>query len=489
MSKRFDLFLAVLLALGFAAIWPVAAAAQYIEAEVVVDAASRSAAVKGKFLSSGRRTLSFTLSAIGAPELGRRITGVELHGPDGGPIAFRSFNQAEYVAEKDLAGFRYKIALEPFRDPRSAAHASWIADDAGLLYLDDILPNPTAAGPRSASLTLHMPAGWTAVTTEAANSGVYRVENVERTVFTIGKGIRRAAVRGKRPGLDLALSGSWFFTDDEARETAAEIYREYLRIFGSGPDGEMLIVILPMPQPGVQKGTWEAESRGRTVVIASADMSFRSQSLQRLHEQLRHEMFHLWIPNGVSLTGRYDWFYEGFALYQSLRVGVAVNRIRFDDLLDTLSRAWSIDRSQTTRRSLIETSRQRWNGAETHLYARGMVVAFLCDLLLLQNSNGKASLEHLMARLYSAHRPPAAAADAGTSVLALLEKEPALAAVAAKYVRGAEAIDWADIIGAAGIEADAGPPRGLRVKPQLNRKQKALLDKLGYNNWRKLTRE
>ena len=42
------------------------------------------------------------------------------------------------------------------------------------------------------------------------------------------------------------------------------------------------------------------------------------------------------IPNDVNLSGNYDWFYEGFALYQSLKLAVGLNRIRFEDFLDTL---------------------------------------------------------------------------------------------------------------------------------------------------------
>ena len=165
-------------------------------------------------------------------------------------------------------------------------------------------------------------------------------------------------------------------------------------------------------------GTWEADTRGSTITIVSSDMPFKTQSLQRLHEQLRHEIFHLWIPNGVNLSGNYDWFYEGFALYQSLKVGVAVNRIRFEDMLDTLSRAYNIDSMQSQKLSLIDASKNRWNGSNTQVYARGMLVAFLCDLALLEKSKGKLSTDDLLRDLYEAHRPTAPRQDGNAAVLA-----------------------------------------------------------------------
>jgi len=48
------------------------------------------------------------------------------------------------------------------------------------------------------------------------------------------------------------------------------------------------------------------------------------------------------------------------------------------------------------RMSLIEASKNRWGGANTQVYARGMLVAFLCDLALLETSKGKISTDDLV---------------------------------------------------------------------------------------------
>jgi hypothetical protein len=57
-----------------------------------------------------------------------------------------------------------------------------------------------------------------------------------------------------------------------------------------------------------------------------------------------------------------------------------------------------------------------------------------------------------------------------------------------KYISGVEKIDWTNELALAGIEdSDPGPLTNLRVKEKPKGGQKAMLDKLGYNNWRKLS--
>jgi hypothetical protein len=280
-------------------------------------------------------------------------------------------------------------------------------------------------------------------------------------------------------------------------------------VFGDDGNNQRLIILSDF-RTKTSAGQWQAETRGSNVTVISSDMPFRTQSLQRLHEQLRHELFHLWIPNGVNLTGNYDWFYEGFALYESLKLAVALNRIRFEDFLDTLSRAHTIDSAQSQRTSLIQASNTRFEGSNTQIYSRGMLVAFLCDLALLEQSKRKRSVENVLTELFEKYRKPVRSADrnravlewlrnpkkisivdrsdGNTAVLELLRTNPKMISIVDKYITGSQKIEWASDLAAAGIEdSDAGPITNLRVKEKLNGRQKTLLDKLGYNNWRKLS--
>lgn len=493
MSKRKPPILLTFFAGAFHIIFSATAAAQYLEANLNVDTESKVATVNGKWAATpnGRRNLTFLRSAIGAPDLGSRISGVVLKDKDGRQVAYRKFDSAEYVADTEFSEFSYNLDLKPFKDQRSAAHSSWIGKSEGLLFLDDLVPQTGGSNSKRALISIQVPRDWKLVGVEKPiSSGGFDIENIERSIFAVGKGLREVKGSAEKDELNITMSGQWHFGDAEATVTAKSIYREYVDLFAEEPSEKPLIVLFPFPQPDVQRGTWEAETRGSTVLIVSADTAFKSQSQQRLHEQLRHEIFHLWLPNGVNLTGRYDWFYEGFALYQSLKTGVKLNQIRFEDFLETISRAYNIDQSNARPRSLIEASQERWSGADTQVYARGMVVAFLSDLTLLHNSKGKLSIESILKDIFASNKFPAVSSDGNTAVLRRLDADPKLAVIADNYVRGAKPIDWAAVVEAAGLENESGSSRAaLRVKSKLTGRQKALLDKLGYNNWRKLTRK
>ena len=228
-------------------------------------------------------------------------------------------------------------------------------------------------------------------------------------------------------------------------------------------------------------GSWEGDTRGATVTIVSSDMPFQTQAIQRLHEQLRHEIFHLWFPNAIKLSGNYDWFYEGFALYQSLRTGVSLGRIRFDDMLDTLSRAYTIDTALTLRQSLIAASKNRTTGGDTDLYARGMIIAFLTDLELMRSSNGRRDVSWLLHSIFERFHDAKTAVDGNDAVLATIGNQ-----AITNYVKGTAAIDLTADLEPAGLEASTqNSVTTFRVVSKPDRRQREMLDKLGYNDWRK----
>lgn len=457
-----------------------------LEVAISIDPATASATVVGKWPAGmPRRNLSFAASAIGAPNLGRSVSDVRLTDADGKSVPFKAFNPAEYVAERDFVAFRYALDLKPFPDPRAAAHCSWIGVEEGLILPEDLLPIVSGGDADGADISMVVSGGWELAGADVEKrNGVYRLDDIGRSALVIGKRLRKIGPSGTKPGLSIALSGTWHFADQEAEEMSDGIYNAYKKIFTREPTASPLVVILPLPNRSIPKGFWEAETRGSTVVIASSDMPFKAQSVQRLHEQLRHEIFHLWLPNGVRLTGRYDWFYEGFALYESLKIAVAMNRIRFDDMLDTLSRAHGIDATARPRRSLIEASQARWT-AESQLYARGVVVAFLADVLLLKRSKGRESVEKLVETLFLENASGAEPVDGERAALKLFESRPELTIFAADYIQGAKPIVWESIIKLAGLETDQA--RALRVRSRISGREKAILDKLGYNSWRKLS--
>jgi hypothetical protein len=427
---------------------------------------------------------SFIKSYAAVENLGARVSDVNLFGRNGQKINYKKLTDGEFLADAVFGAWNYRINLSPPSGVSALAHVSWVSNEQGILMLGDLLPE--SAEKNGGKVTLELPAGWRVASAEKRlGANVFEVAELEKAVFYIGKNWREKEIAAGSAKLDFVIAGEWQVTDDEALETARAIFLFYEKLFGARSFERALIFLGKFP-PGTKNGRWEAETRGRSVTIFSSEMNFKTQSLQRLHEQLRHELFHFWFPNGVNLAGNYDWFYEGFALYQALRAAVAMNQIRFDDFLDTLARAHSIDSLQGRKVSLIEASKNRWNGANTQVYARGMLVAFLVDSALLQKSKGKNSLADILRELYRRHNISAPRADGNAAVLNVLEARPELRAIVEKYIKAAENIDWQTDLASIGIEsATENFITKLKVKTDLSGREKDLLDKLGYNNWRK----
>jgi hypothetical protein len=154
-------------------------------------------------------------------------------------------------------------------------------------------------------------------------------------------------------------------------------------------------------------------------------------------------------------------------------------------MLDTLSRAYSIDHTMPNRMSLIETSKTRWAGGETYLYARGMLAAFLMEIEMLSASGGKRSIDDLLKGFYAAHRPPAPTVDGTDAALAAFGKYPEVAGVVVDIVKGPGRVEWAENVKLAGLEvAGAGALERLVVARKPAGREKRVLDKLGYNSWK-----
>lgn len=427
---------------------------------------------------------SFLNSYAGFENLGARISEANLFDQSGQKISYKKLADGEYLAESGFQSWNYKAGLSIPKNASAMAHVSWISEEQGILMLGDLLPE--SAEKVSARITFELPDNWRIASVEKfSGENVYEVSDVEKAIFYVGKNWREKEITVGDAKLSVMIAGAWQVSDEEAFLTAGDIFGFYEKLFG-GVSFERMRIFLGKFPPEVKSGRWEAETRGANVTIFSSEMNFKTQSFQRLHEQLRHEIFHLWLPNGVDLSGNYDWFYEGFALYQSLKTALAANQIRFDDFLDTLGRAHSIDTLQSQKQSLIEASKNRWNGANTQVYARGMLVAFLVDLALLQKSKGKNSLTEVLREIYQKYRAPSGRQDGNTAILNILKTYGELPAIIEKYINGKENINWQTDLDAAGIEsATENFATKLKVKAKLNGRQKDLLDKLGYNNWRK----
>lgn len=472
--------------------------AQEIEATIKILSPAPNARVRveGKVTEaaaavSGEKNWSFLQAYADVTGLGERIENLKLFDAQGREIQVKKFAPGEFEAEKSAASFQYEVKTEIPQQLTAAAHVSWLADARGLLMLNDLLPQNLQNA--AAKVTLELPENWRVATGETKRDGEksFGVKNIGKAIFLIGKDWRGQTKRIEENELNLATFGEWQFTDAEALEIAGTILSEHRKTFGEIPFPKTQILLLPFPQAANYE-RWRAETRGSTVTIISAPTTFKSSAVNRLHEQLRHEIFHLWIPNSLNLSGNYDWFYEGFTLYKALKTGVYLNQIRFDDFLSTLGRAYDLTEALSRRRSvsLIEASQKRWINSDELIYAKGILVAFLADATLLRESKGKRDLDSIFREVFQKHRAPSLKEDGNAAILRILKSNAELVPLAEKYIEGNSRIDWQGDLQTFGMSAEkSSGATEVKVISKPSGRQKDLLNKLGYNQWRRLLQQ
>lgn len=422
---------------------------------------------------------SFRNAHAGMLGLAERIENFSLADDQNSAVPARKLAAGQYEAARPATRFAYEVKLDPPADNNNAAHVSWLTQSHGLLMTGDLLPLPY--GP--ARLGLVPPRGWQTTKLPATAHGTFGVPDTASAVFIVGQNVReqRAKVRGAE--LSVAFAGDWPFADREAVEIVGQIFNEHARSFGGAPGGNSTLIIAPHPRPSAAS-QWSAEARGRTVTLLIGRAPTRQSALARLAGPLAHELFHLWVPNGLALSGNYDWFYEGFAVYQSLRVGVRLGHQNFNDHLDALARTYDSYRREAARDdlSLLDASSRRWSGSNALVYHKGALVAFLYDLELRRRTNGKRTLDDALRELF--RRNSTSTADGNTAVTATLEA--ALAADEAdftrRYVRSVHRIDLAEELRPHGLNVITGQGRTrIIVSESLSGSQRALLRQIGYN--------
>jgi predicted metalloprotease with PDZ domain len=202
--------------------------------------------------------------------------------------------------------------------------------------------------------------------------------------------------------------------------------------------------------------------------------------LRRLGVVLAHELFHLWVPNALALKGEYDWFFEGFTLYQALLTSVRLNLIKFDDYLDTMARVYDSYRSlpDHDKLSLIEASERRWTAAPSFVYDKGMLVAFIHDLKLRQSSRNKTSADIYRELFRTAVTP---SLDANEVIMSVLNRPAGMSQFFEHYVQNGGDISLDAVLAQYGLRVETKDFRTrILINKELNSEQRLLLRSLGY---------
>jgi predicted metalloprotease with PDZ domain len=441
----------------------------------------------------GERTLatrvwSFRNVYASAMNLGERIENLELADANGAAIPVRRLAPAEYEASSAATRFSYEMNLDAPLFETDAAHVSWLTGERGFLMTGDMLPlaaSVEGSAKTSASLRFVLPANWTIATTERAGGykDWFEVADTEAAVFFVGRNLRQTRQQVGATEFVYVTAGEWAFSDEDASGMAASILKDHARTFGGAAQSKAMLMLSPFPRPAAADH-WSAETRGATVMLLAGKSPSKTAALAQLTFPLAHELFHLWIPNGLALDGNYDWFYEGFTLYQALCAAVRLNLLTFQDYLNAVSRAFDAYRSAQGRGelSLLAASEQRWTLQPALVYNKGMLVAFLYDLSLRQKTKGKRSLEDAYRELFRLHNSSRPRSDGNAAALAVLNNVGEMRDLTRRYIESADAIDLPAAVAPFGLRVESfGARTRIAVKESLSGAERDLLRKFGYN--------
>ncbi|MEP6635555.1 MAG: hypothetical protein ABJB97_02435 [Acidobacteriota bacterium] len=414
--------------------------------------------------------------------LGERIENFLVTDVDGKSIPVRNVAPGEFRASRKGTRFTYQINLSNSLRLTEMSHVSWLNHEYGMLMPADLLPRftPEGSGVQPLIIEFGLPAGWTVASSAKAKDQTYVIPDPDGAVFFVGRGLREKITRVDSMELALITVGEWPFKDSEALKIAERIVDACSKITQYRIPAKSVLMLAPFPI-AVGADRWSAETRGSTVVLLMGRQATRGALLGRLGVVLTHELFHLWVPKGLSLTGDYDWFFEGFTLYQALLTALRLHFITFSEYLDTLGRVYDSYRSSPERDklSLIEASERRWTSAASLVYEKGLLVAFLYDLMLRRASNGEASLMDIYPQLFQLQR--SSSATGNELITSILDKPDGMHKFSELYVRSDKEIELPGLLVPFGLRVDGSGSRlRLVVNPALHTQQLRVLKSLGY---------
>jgi predicted metalloprotease with PDZ domain len=293
--------------------------------------------------------------------------------------------------------------------------------------------------------------------------------------------------------LSFVLDGAWAFNDAGALELAATVLKAHREMFGGAPSRRSTLILFPFPQGG-GVDNWSAETRGFSVTLLAGRLPSKVAALAQLSTPLTHEFFHFWVPNGLNLTGDYDWFYEGFTVYEAAQMAVRLGLLTFQEFLNAIGRAYdgyalSLDRD---RWSLVEASKRRWTVGGSAVYSKSMLVAFVYDLNLRSLSRNKRSLDDVYRSIFEGYREtsarkanrPGQGSDGSEAALKVLGSYSGMQDFGPSLIANPASINLAERLAPFGLRVETlGLRTRINVSESLTRQQRDLLHDLGYNDY------
>ena len=458
--------------------------------EVTIEILPESNAVRVEVSGAPQKTWSFRDTYAGVIGLGRRVRSFQSPDTPGARNSVRELAPGHFELGASASSVSYEVDLSPPSRAADAALVSWLTKERGILRLSDLLPlrsvQPGSVA-RDVQIRINTPTGWGEYSdTEVTALRAYRYSDPDSAIIIVGKNLRRSVRTSSGNLYKLLIEGTWAFSDEEAMDTLSKVIQLHSEV-GAPPCNQVALVVSTFPSGAAAANTWSAETRGCNVTLLMGKTPSRVGALGQLGNALTHEVFHLWIPNGVGLSGDYDWFYEGFTMYQAARAAVRLGLVTWPEFLNAIARAY--DGSMTTTNaqplSLIDASKQRWTGGASTVYSKAMVVAFLYDLSLRSQTGGKRSLDDVFRRIFRDHPCKSAVkqteAEGNAAAAAALRSELNSANFVERFISAPVSIDLKTELAPFGLRVEKLVRTHISAGDDLTKRQRDLLKQLGYN--------
>ena len=424
---------------------------------------------------------SFRNAYAGVLGLGGRIERLDAE-LDGKTVSVRKLGPGEFETEHKVTRLSYEVNLSGPIQPAQMSRVSWLNADGGLLMLADLLPRSARKTGEVARIELEVPSHWTVESNLNGREPNYLTTDPEKAIFLIGPSVRKTTGRAGASNLAVITAEKWPFSEGDALKVTAKLLVEYTKVTGYPLKNEPVLILVPFAgETGPER--WTAETRGNAVVVLLGKNGNRKQVLGKLGIVLAHEIFHLWVPNALALAGDYDWFFEGFTLYQALRMALRLKMISFATYLETIARVYAsyLSSPEVNRLSLIEASERRWTTASSLVYEKGMLVAFAYDLALRLATECGQSLDDVYRQLFRLHATGQGTAN--ETIINLLNETARTDSFGRDYIEARGRIDIKATLSPFGLELRPGgglqAPR-LVVASNLSGPQRKALRCLGY---------
>ncbi len=458
---------------------PSAVEAQPAHAQISIDSVA-SARLNIKFRSpAATDRWSFRNTYGGVIGLGERIESFSGVGVQGQHIAADKLTAGEYRTNERVSVVQYTLRIEAPSRAADKSHVSWLDGTGGLLMLADLLPKLDGKS-APVNVNLLLPAGWTSSSNLNTSKESLQTSDSENAVIVVGPEIREKRKPLENGEIALTRVGDWPFSENETISFAQEVIEHYTRITGFPLQRRVALTLLPL-QAG--PGRWTAETRGNNVLVLLSNQESKRQLMGRLNIILTHEIFHLWVPNSLKLDGDYDWFFEGFTLYQALVMSVQLGLIDFQEYLSTLARVYDsyLDAVNRDELSLLELSQRRWTSGSSLVYDKGMLVAFIYDLSVRRTTAGKSSLADAYRLLFQRSEPKSS--ESNSVITSVLNSQVGMNGFSSHHIEKSEPIDLILFLRPFGIDGLREDFRTrLSVSPKISNDQRRILRDLGYGN-------